>query len=331
MPKKDGELSDEELEQVVGGSKDMKILLESWRRFLNEEESSRRTVIFMAGAPGSGKTTVIKKLGLDNIEMINPDSFYEPELERLGKTDELFKGYGKNIEKMKQDYVDARDILARELINIGSLEEPMGEEKKISHTDILAAYETTVQQGNSTPELDRAREAYDQPRQRVERVGTLFAQAQKDAKAKQAALAAEEKSFIIDGTAGRFAVIKNQKEKLEKSLYKYIDENGEEVYTPKSTKDGQTGELVRRPYETAMIFVDVPLDVALARQLKRGLEDGRTLDTDAVTKSWTAVTKNLKPYQKLFGNNFFLVSGDEEQSGLRIKRMKGKVNRFLTI
>ena len=34
MPKIDGELTDDELEQVVGGSKDMKILLESWRRWL---------------------------------------------------------------------------------------------------------------------------------------------------------------------------------------------------------------------------------------------------------------------------------------------------------
>ena len=36
MPKKDGELSDEELEQVVGGSKDMKNLLSIWRGHLNE-------------------------------------------------------------------------------------------------------------------------------------------------------------------------------------------------------------------------------------------------------------------------------------------------------
>jgi len=36
MPKKDGELSDEELEQVAGGSKDMKILLETWSKHLKE-------------------------------------------------------------------------------------------------------------------------------------------------------------------------------------------------------------------------------------------------------------------------------------------------------
>jgi len=36
MPKIDGELSDEELEQVVGGSKDMKDLLETWSKHLKE-------------------------------------------------------------------------------------------------------------------------------------------------------------------------------------------------------------------------------------------------------------------------------------------------------
>jgi len=278
----------------------MKLLFESWRRFLNEEESSRRTVIFMAGAPGSGKTTVIKKLGLDNIELINPDAFYEPELERLGKTDELFKGYGKNIDKMKQDYVNARDILTQELINVGSLEKPTGEKKKISHTDILAAYEATVQEGNSTPELKRARNAYDAPRARVERVGSLFAQAQKDAKEKQATLRNEEKSFIIDGTGGRFGVIKNQAIKLNE-----------------------------RGYETAMVFVDVPLDTAIDRQLRRGLEDGRVLDADSVTKSWTAVTKNLKPYEEFFGTNFFEVDGTDEGMDASVSNNKPRVDAFV--
>jgi len=36
MPKIDGELNDEELEQVAGGSRDMKILLETWSKHLKE-------------------------------------------------------------------------------------------------------------------------------------------------------------------------------------------------------------------------------------------------------------------------------------------------------
>ena len=37
MPKSEVELSDEELEQVVGGSKDMKHLFENWRRHIKED------------------------------------------------------------------------------------------------------------------------------------------------------------------------------------------------------------------------------------------------------------------------------------------------------
>jgi len=37
MPKSEDELSDEELEQVVGGSKDMKHLFENWRRHIKED------------------------------------------------------------------------------------------------------------------------------------------------------------------------------------------------------------------------------------------------------------------------------------------------------
>lgn len=291
MPKIDGELTDNELEQVVGGSKDMKILLESWRRFLNEEEGGSK-VIFMAGAPGSGKSTVINKLGLGQMEMINPDLFYEPALEKAG--------FGKNISKIKDEYVEARDALAQELQKIGRLPELL--DQKIIHADLIATYDAAVNNGESTPELEAARQAYDGPREKIETIGHLFAQGQKDAKKKQAEMTDTGKNFIVDGTGGRFGLIRNQKTKLEDA-----------------------------GYEVAMIFVDVPLDTAIARQEIRGSEGGRTLDPKAVTKSWEAVTKNKELYKELFGDNFFLVSGDEEQGELRIKRMKGKVNRFLTI
>jgi predicted ABC-type ATPase len=292
MPKKDGELTDDELEQVVGGSKDMKILLESWRQFLNEKEEDGSKVIFMAGAPGSGKSTVINKLGLGQMEMINPDLFYEPALEKAG--------FGKNISKIKDEYVEVRDALTQELQKIGRLPELL--DQKIIHADLVATYDAAVNNGESTPELEAARQAYDGPREKIETIGHLFAQGQKDAKKKQSEMTEMGKNFIVDGTGGRFGLIRNQKTKLEDA-----------------------------GYEVAMIFVDVPLDTAIARQEIRGSEGGRTLDPKAVSRSWEAVTKNKELYKELFGNNFFLVSGDEEQSELRIKRMKGKVNRFLTI
>jgi predicted nucleotidyltransferase len=47
MPKIDGELSDEELEQVAGGSKDMKYLFEHWRGYLEEQQDALNVNLWM--------------------------------------------------------------------------------------------------------------------------------------------------------------------------------------------------------------------------------------------------------------------------------------------
>ena len=89
----------------------MKLLLENWRRFLKEEDRDTyddevvkrnkatftsnslaeeetscpdSLVVFMAGGPGSGKSSVISGLGLDNFVVLNPDDNFESELASLG-------------------------------------------------------------------------------------------------------------------------------------------------------------------------------------------------------------------------------------------------------
>ena len=45
----------------------MKMLFENWRKFLKEQEeelTNKPKAIFLAGGPGSGKSTVLKNLGL---------------------------------------------------------------------------------------------------------------------------------------------------------------------------------------------------------------------------------------------------------------------------
>lgn len=66
----------------------MKLIMESWRQHLGEQGPASPKVIFMAGAPGAGKSTVIDRLGLETLDIINPDDFYEPMLDQsgLGKT-----------------------------------------------------------------------------------------------------------------------------------------------------------------------------------------------------------------------------------------------------
>ena len=65
----------------------MKLLMESWRKYLSEEElndpaQTNSKIIFMAGAPGSGKSTVLKGLGL-LIDIVNADTFYEKYLKYI--------------------------------------------------------------------------------------------------------------------------------------------------------------------------------------------------------------------------------------------------------
>ena len=89
----------------------MKLLIENWRRFLKEENRDKRPgevetrnkatfisnslveeetscpdslVVFMAGGPGCGKSSVISGLGLDNFIVLNPDDDFESELASLG-------------------------------------------------------------------------------------------------------------------------------------------------------------------------------------------------------------------------------------------------------
>lgn len=63
----------------------MKLLLENWRQYLDEEDGSceNNLVVFMAGGPGSGKGTVLRNLGL-NLPVINPDDEFERELQAQG-------------------------------------------------------------------------------------------------------------------------------------------------------------------------------------------------------------------------------------------------------
>jgi len=267
--------------------------MESWRNYLNEEEELQKKVIFMAGAPGAGKSTVIDKLGLQDMEIINPDEFYEPALEKCG--------LGKNIKKIKEDYTAARASLKEALKEILAEEEP---QNGWSHETLLDMYEDAMKEiGESRWELDLkvAKKQYDEKRERVVVQVQCFNQAQKDAKTKQAKITQGEKSFIIDGTGGRFAVIRNQKDNLE-----------------------ATG------YNTAMIFVDLPLQTAIDRQERRGEEGGRTLDSRAIERSWLSVDKNRDPYQELFGDTFFHITATDEEMDENIAEVKPKVDAFLS-
>jgi len=270
----------------------MKLLMESWRKYMNEEQSSPKA-IFMAGAPGSGKSTVIDRLGLDTLEIINPDEFYEPSLEKAG--------LGKNIAKIKEDFLQARQDFKDLLSEILQIVEP---EDGWSHAILSDMYESAMAEANGDRtfiyNLETTREKYETERAKIVEQAKLFNQARDSAKEKQRSAAEEGQSFIVDGTGGRFGVIRNQKKELE----------------------GQG-------YDVGMIFVDIPLEDALARQQKRLEAGGRSLDPKAVEKSWNAVNKNLESYRELFGDNLFRIVATDDEMDASIAEEGERLSAFL--
>ena len=121
----------------------MKLLMESRRKYLAEETESPKKVIFMAGAPGVGKSYVREKLGLNKLpqfqhevkdektgkkrmelNVIDPDKIYVPllkkELPPLGVPEED----AANVEKLTSEYVRARRALKELVGQILNLTEP---------------------------------------------------------------------------------------------------------------------------------------------------------------------------------------------------------------
>jgi hypothetical protein len=82
---------------------------------------------------------------------------------------------------------------------------------------------------------------------------------------------------LVDGTGRQFHKIAAQKEKMEKL-----------------------------GYDTAMIFVNTSLEIALGRNARRD----RKLPEEGVKEMWGAVQSNMADYAQLFGNNFNVVNND---------------------
>ena len=275
----------------------MKLIFESWRKFLTENKSSNKKIIFMAGGPGAGKSTVLDALGID-YPIVNADQFYEKDLEDAGLS--------LDIEKTFEETRTAKDNLKKKIYSILEMED---DEKPVNHDELMQLFKQAMKKG-PTDELEKLKSEYDEKREKNVQVGKIFAAARKKSSSLLADLLNRGEPFIIDGTGGQFGVIRNQKASMEKPLYKYEDEEGNVIYTDKESIKGQTVTLAREPYETAMIFIDVPLEQAIDRQKFRD----RRLPPKSVESSWKAVSKNKEPYEALFGDKFFYFLNDGESS-----------------
>ena len=313
--------------------------MESWRKFLKEEEADTSKVIFMAGAPGVGKSYVREQLGLDKLpqfqhetedggfelNIIDPDKIYVPllkkELPPLGVPEED----ATNVEKQTLEYVGVRRELKELLGQILNLSEP---EDGWSTEDLESKYEEAREGLKDNSEiavkLETAKKEYDAKRNICSVQGRCFAGGQKQAKEQQGEWLEQGKSMIIDGTAGHYSRIVNQKKEFEMF-----------------------------GYDVAMIFVEAPLETAVASDKERERKLGaHTIEksmksllggTYYDSKKGEEVTKPniMKPfvdrfgreqpgYEQEFGNNYFHVINDRVNTDESIAEMKPRFDAFLS-
>jgi dephospho-CoA kinase len=111
----------------------------------------------------------------------------------------------------------------------------------------------------------------------------LMGQAQKDTKEKYSKLSQERKNIIIDGTGAAINPVLKKKEELE-----------------------------ALGYETFMIMIWVSPITSLERNVKRGVDGGRSLLPQIVLRTWRDVNKNIDEYRRIFGDKFVLINNNPE-------------------
>ena len=261
--------------------------MEQWRKYLSEQDSSSKKIIFMAGGPGAGKSTILDAIGID-YPVVNADQFYEADLSAAGLT--------LDIESTFEELREARGNLRKEIYSVLEMEE--GEES-VKHDELMQLFAQAMDKG-PTDELEKLKSKYDEKREISVQTGKIFADARKKSSSVLSDLINQGKSFVIDGTAGSLPQMINSKQKYEDMKY-----------------------------ETAMIYVDTPLDVAIARQGFRK----RRLPAQSVESSWNAVAKNKEPYEGLFADNFFYFMNDagteEEAQDKAATELKPQVDQFV--
>ena len=157
-------------------------LVRKYIRQLLIESIDGPKVIFMAGGPGSGKSTVIRNIGLgERLEVINPDDQYEESLRAEGIP------------------LDRATIL---------------DEYKPIKEEYLAA-----QEAGDTATVAELEPEYLRLRGILSRNMTLFNQARSASKATQQERIEAGGEFLVDGTGGNYNEIARQVEKLRSVGY----------------------------------------------------------------------------------------------------------------
>lgn len=158
-------------------------LLERFIRKIIKESFEGSYVIFMAGGPGSGKSSVIKALNLSaDFEIINPDDEFEKELKAAGLSTSLG---------------DVEDQYHQLRLDI--------ERAKESGDDEI---------------LKKIEPKFEELRMILSKNATAFNKARKNASNRRDEISKTGKNIVIDGTGGNFLQIQKQNKILKSLGYK---------------------------------------------------------------------------------------------------------------
>ena len=118
-----------------------------------------------------------------------------------------------------------------------------------------------------------------------------------------------EKDWNVPRAKAKRVTAKKKGHAIEGRLGLLIDGTGHEY--DKVAK--QSALLIQLGYETAMVFVNTSLEVALARNEKRA----RSVQPSIAKKSWQDVQNNMGKFQNFFGPaNFFIVDNNGVEQDL---------------
>ena len=151
------------------------MLLREYIRYLIMENEACRApkVIFMAGAPGAGKSRVIRRLGLrQRLRVINPDDQYEA--------------------AMKAECI------------------PMNRETLMSDYMPIRAEYLEAEQADDVDTMERLAPEYNRLKGLLSRNMKLFNKARTQAKLDREECCLNRKDYLVDGTGGNSGEIKKQ-------------------------------------------------------------------------------------------------------------------------
>ena len=161
-----------------------------------------------------------------------------------------------------------------------------------SYSEIKKEYMNAVE-NNEIQKVEELTPEYERLRSILSKNMKIFNKARSIAKQEREECFLNLENYLVDGTGGNYReIIKQVNQARDKG------------------------------YDTAMIYVHVPLEVSIERDVSRGESGGRSLGRSIVKRSWNAVSKNKEKYQQVFGENFFFLesSSDTALIGPEVRR-----------